>query len=151
MTKINRMPTVIIVSFFILSCLFSLSEAGNNKTLFSLRDWMTKDNDFKHKLVQSFINAAKEDNVTMRLSVDYYVKEMDALIQNSIKNGEETGIDNSFGIALKTIAVMEGDWDNGKNKLEFAEGFMGPVVFKDFMKRYPEKYNKLLQETKDNK
>jgi hypothetical protein len=76
---------------------------------------------------------------------------MESLVQNSIKNGEEAGIDNSFGATLKIIAIMEGDWDNGRNKLEYAKEFMGPVVFEDFIKRYPTKYKKLQQEAEGNK
>jgi len=148
---LNRLPIVIIVSLCFLSTLAVPLQAGDKKTVFSLRDWMAKDDDFKHKLVKAYINAANEDNVKMRLSVDYYVKEIDLLIQQSIKNGEQAGLDNSFGIALKTIAIMEGDFDNGKNKLELAKEFMGPIVFEDFMKRHPDKYKKLRQDSEGNK
>lgn len=149
--KIRTILIKTLTVIFFLFAVVSTIHSGDKKTIFTLRDWMAKDNDFKHKLVQAYINAAKEDKVNMRLPVDYYVKEIDLLIQTSIKNGEEAGIDNSFGVTLKTIAVMEGDWGNGRNRLEFAKEFMGPAVFEDFIKRYPAKYKKLKEEAEGNK
>ncbi|MDA8125288.1 MAG: hypothetical protein M0009_08890 [Deltaproteobacteria bacterium] len=107
--------------------------AGEKKTAFALRDWMGKNETFKTQLVTSFIAAAKNDRVTIRLPVEYYVREIDLLIRNSIANGEEQGLDNSWAISFKTIAAMEGDWDNGKDKLEFAKELMGPEIFRQFL------------------
>jgi hypothetical protein len=140
-----------LVVIFILLAIVATIQAGDKETIFSMRDWMAKDEDFKQQIIRSYIKAAKEDHVIIRLPAEYYKKEMESLVQNSIKNGEEAGIDNSFGATLKIIAIMEGDWDNGRNKLEYAKEFMGPVVFEDFIKRYPTKYKKLQQEAEGNK
>lgn len=145
------------VLFFIV--MLSVSPAGSSssipiespsitqpKTVFSLHDWQSKDNNFKIALMRRYIQVAREDKVFLRLPAEYYVKEIDLLIVNSIKNGESSALNNALSITIKTIAIMEGDWDNGENKLELAKKHMGPKIFEDFKSRYPDKYNKLLIE-----
>ena len=137
---------IVVCLLLFISVLVSANAA--NKTKFSLRDWMAKNDEFKVKLVQGFINLAKVDNVIIRMPVDYYVREMDLLIENTIKNRDESGLDNSYGVALKTIMIMDGDWDNGEDKLELAKKHMGPQNFETFVKKYPDKYQKLLKTNK---
>jgi hypothetical protein len=140
-----------IVSLFSLSSLPAPLQAEDKKPAFTLRDWITKDAEVKRTLVQGYIDVAKDHKVIIRLQAEHYCKEIDSLVQRMMKNGDEAGLDASVGTVIKTIAVMEGDWDNGKNKLEYAKKFMGPAMFEDFMKQYPEKYNKLLKESENNR
>ncbi|NLD39088.1 MAG: hypothetical protein GX654_19685 [Desulfatiglans sp.] len=142
---------IVFISFVIIFTftLTILAIAEEKKTAFSMRDWMEKDNGFKTKLVNEFISVAKKNGVLIRLPVEYYVKEIDLLIQNSINNGNEHALDNSWAISFKTIAAMEGDWDNGKDKLLFAQELMGSELFKQFIKMYPDKYEKLFKQSKD--
>ncbi len=116
------------------------------KTAFSGRDWMTKDYTFKLHIVELFIHYAKNDNINIRLPASYYVHEVDKLINNSIYRGDMSGLDNSIGVALKTLAVMDGDWDNGQDKCELAKKHMGPEFFEFFRKNYPEKCKNLCGE-----
>jgi hypothetical protein len=140
----------VLILFMIVFCIAVTmgALAGEKKTAFSLRAWNGKDNAFKTKFVTSFIAVAKGNGVTIRVPVEYYVKEIDLLIQNSVKNGDEQSLDNGWVISFKTIAAMEGDWDNGEDKLQFAQELMGPEIFKQFMKTYPDKYEKLLKQSK---
>ena len=86
--------------------------------------------------------------VIIRFSPEYYVKELDSTIANSIRNHDEKGLTYSVGIMLHTIAAMDGDWDNGENKLEHAKKLLGPAVFEEFKNTFPQKYAKLLEERK---
>jgi hypothetical protein len=40
---------------------------------------------------------------------------------------------------------MEGDYDNGKDKVAFAKEYMGEDGFQMYKKMYPEKYEKLIR------
>lgn len=126
-------------------CIASLLVIGVSssfgQTAFSLEDWLKKDYAFKIDLVKGFIEFAKKEKITMRRSPEYYVTEIDSLIANTIRNGDE--LTHSLGVSLKTIAVMDCDWDNGKDPLEEARVLLGEAIFEDFRKNYPEKYGKL--------
>ena len=134
---------IIIVSIFLLAA-GSPPEAGGS-TDFSLRDWMDKDGMYKIKLVREYIAAAGQDHVIIRQPAEYYVKEIDTVVQNSTKNGNTAGLENPVGLIVKIIAIMDGDWDNGEDKLELARQFMGPVAFDNFVRQYLGKYQKLMK------
>lgn len=127
---------------FILLVLPTGSSEG--QTVFSLEAWMKQDKGFKLTLTKAFIDVAKEDKVILRLPVEYYVKEIDSLVENSIKNRDDAGLKTSVGIALKTVAIMDCDWDSGKNRLDEARAFLGETYFEFYKKNYPEKYQKLV-------
>ena len=48
----------------------------------------------------------------------------------------------NLGNIFKTIAVMEGDYDNGKDKVAVAKEYMGEDGFQMYQRMYPEKYEK---------
>jgi hypothetical protein len=85
----------------------------------------------------------KEKEVQIRLTPDYYVKELDSLLEIYKRNNDEGALASSLGVAFHTIAAMEGDWGNGEPKLEHAKNWMGSW-FEKFKELYPEKYEKLL-------
>jgi hypothetical protein len=128
-------------SLFIATFLVVGVSSSFGQTAFSLEDWMKKDYNFKIDLVKGFIEFAKKEKITIRLSPEYYVREIDSLIANTIQSGDD--LTPSLGVSLKTIAVMDCDWDNGKDPLEEARALMGKAIFEDFRKNYPEKYGKL--------
>jgi hypothetical protein len=70
------------------------------------------------------------------------------MIANAFKNNDLEGLDGSLGVVIHTLAAMEGDWDNGENKLEHAKKWMGPAHFEVFKQTYPEKYKRLLEASK---
>ena len=111
---------------------------------FSLRVWTTQDPAYKLQLVSALIQSMK-DKITMRLPAAYYVAELDKLAKNDVSNGHPEALDYPWGISFKTIAVMDCDWDNGQDRLQFAQRFLGPDNFATFKKDYPDKYQKLAQ------
>lgn len=122
----------------------SCSALCGNDLNFSMREWTAKDHAYKLKLVTALIKSMK-DKITIRLPADYYVTELDKLAKNDVSNGHPEALDYPWAISFKTIAVMDCDWDNGQDRLQFAQGFMGADVFATFKKNYPDKYQKLTQ------
>ncbi len=51
---------------------------------------------------------------------------------------------------IHTIAAMDGDWDNGENRLEHAKKLLGPDNFTWFKDMFPQKYARLLEERKED-
>lgn len=133
-----------LLKIFICTVLAAPITSSQGQTAFGLEAWLKQDRGFKLALVKGFIDVAKEDKVTLRLPTEYYVKELDNLVENSIKNRDEARLKTSVGIALKTIAVMDCDWDNGKDRFEEARAFLGEATFDFYKKNYPAKYQKLI-------
>ncbi len=109
-----------------------------------VRAWLSYSFETKLALLKGFIDHARQDNVRMELPAEYYVREVDSLVKNSIANNDTAGLDTTpLGLAIHTIAAMEGDWGNGENKCDHARTLMGPDVFEQFKVMYPAKYDRL--------
>ena len=93
--------------------------------------------------MKSWIQFAAENHVTLQLPVEHYVNELDLLVKNSIANGDVTGLKGSVGVSLKTIAVMDCDWNDGADRFETARKFMGEEILNNMKLLYPDKYERL--------
>jgi len=113
---------------------------------FPASEWMKRDTRFKLKVMREVIAQAKRDSIIIRFSPEYYMKEVDAVIENAIRNRDEKCLDTSVGIMIHTIAAMDGDWDNGESKLEHARKWLGPTHLEHVKKLFPQKYARLLSE-----
>ena len=91
------------------------------------------------------IEMTKENKVILRLPAEYYVKEIDSIIENALQNNDLECLNKPLGVLIHTVAAMDGDWDNGENKLKHAKKWMGPGNFMFFKELYPEKYKRLLE------
>ena len=125
--------------------LFILPYIALAQSKFPVRNWMGLDSSAKLNIMRVFIERAAEDKVILRLPAEYYVKELDLLIENAFRKNDLEGLNNPLGVVIHTIAAMEGDWDNGENKLEHAKKWMGQEYFETFKQLYPDKYRKLLE------
>jgi hypothetical protein len=143
--KLCVVPLSAAVCFVLVCCTAAWAQSK-----FPASEWMKKDTRFKIGILQEFIARAKKDSITMRFSPEYYVKEVDATIENAIRNHDEKGLTTSVGIMIRTIAAMDGDWDNGESKLEYAQKWLGPENFEGFKERFPQKYAKLLEPRKSD-
>jgi len=132
---IRMMLVTSIAAVLLASAIQTLAE-----TAFSLEAWMSKDPEFKLGLVQQWIAVAKDDGVTIRLPAAYYVVEIDSLISNSIANDDVEGLKESLGVSLKTIAIMDCDWDDGTNRLQAAAAYLGEENLVAIREIYPDKY-----------
>lgn len=110
----------------------------------SITAWIVTSHKDKVSIIGHLKEFFRKDGVTIKLSSEYYVNEMNGVIYNSIVSGDITPV-NKTGILniFKTIAIMEGDYDNGKNKVEIAKEHMGQETFQMYKAEYPEKYKKL--------
>ena len=122
----------------------------------TITTWILASRESKIKLIDQLKKIFKDkENVTIKLPDSYYVDEVNGVLYNSIKNGD---IDESkkrgLGVTFVTIAMMDGDYDSGKNsRVEELRKHMGEEMFNRYKKEYPEKYEYLFkldkQGTKD--
>lgn|GEM_PF-5306598 len=112
-------------------------------TAFSMNKWRASAPDFKLQLLGVLIQEAKKHNEIIKLPPEYYVKELDQLVLNSIANGDEAGLDNPMMLSFKTIAIMDCDFSNGHNPYEYAKSFFGEDNLESMKAIYPEKFNRL--------
>jgi len=108
--------------------------------------WLLLKREDKIKVVDNLKKMFKDkDNVTIKLPSAYYVDEINGVMYNSIKNGDidETN-KRGIGIMFKTIAMMDGDYDNGKNRIEELRKHVGEELFQIIKEKYPDKYEHLI-------
>lgn len=124
--------------------LLDLKEEKGCSPLAGYEEWFSWSSKTKLKVVKGFIEVAKENGVIIKQSPEYYAKEVDIVL-----SGPHNPEIIPLGTALRTIAVMDGDWDDGSgNKLGIASMYLGPGLIKLMREMDPEKYEKLLGESK---
>ena len=107
--------------------------------------WIAMTREDKLKIINKLKEAYSKNGVVMRLSDSYYVDEINGVLYNSLESGETVfRSGKGMGHIFKAIAVMDGDYDNGKNKVELAKEALGPDMFEFYKATYPKKYEKLL-------
>ena len=117
-------------------------EAKNTITL-----WLAMDRKTKIKLMNNLKEMFKQKSqVIIDRSSSYYVNEINGVLYISILKGDidrttKQGLRNIF----KTIAVMDGDYDDGRNKVEIFKELIGEEVLQEFKKQYPGRYHSLLK------
>lgn len=130
------------ILFTVLSLSLTVAYA---ETKFSMRQWMQLDPAKKLAVITVAIQDEAANKVFIRLPPSHYVEALDELAANTIANGNGGDLDSqSVGVTFKTIAVMDCDWDNGQDRLEFAKQLMGPKTFAVFQDGYPDKYKRLV-------
>ena len=115
------------------------------RSQFPVREWSKLSHDQKIGVISRAIELARQDGTRIRLPAAYYVREIDALRQSYVDTGNEAALDTPVGLNFKTIAVLEGDWDDGEGRVEQARRLLGPGLFEEFKARSPEKYRHLLE------
>lgn len=114
---------------------------------FSFDTWFKLKQLHKASIIKETIRLHQCDNVIIGLPAEYYIRELDAVMFNLFINdnkNREIMKTISISVSFHTIAAMEGDWDNGENKLLHAINWMGPDTTKELKRLFPAKYNKLL-------
>ena len=87
----------------------------------------------------------QNDGAIISRPAAYYVNEINSLIYSCVIAGDVgPGRARGVGVMLKTIAVMDGDYDDGTDKLELARNHLGREYFEIFKRRFPDKYQYLL-------
>ena len=121
------------------------STRADGQSQFTSRRWLQLDGPTKLAVLHEFIELARRDRIHIRQSPEYYVRELDALAELYLRTDNQQALDSSLGVALHTLAAMDGDWDNGEPKLEHARRWMGDW-FETFRTRFPDKYRRLVED-----
>jgi len=81
---------------------------------------------------------------------EYYVDEINGVIYNSTKGDKYFSTSKEgLGVIFRTIALQEGDFDNGKGKVEALKEYMGEEGLKWYKEEYPKKYQYLIEMDKE--
>lgn len=124
--------------------ILDFKEERGGGPLIGAKQWFGLTQKTKIEVVRGFIKTAKENGSTIRQSPEYYVKEVDLTL-----SGPHNTEIVPLGAALRVIAVMDGDWDDGSgNKLGIARRLLGSGLLKMMREMEPEKYEKLIDEPK---
>jgi len=86
----------------------------------------------------------EKEGATISNPSEYYVDVVNTVLYKRIVEG---GLDSLQGLKslFLTTALMEGDYDNGKDKVELLKEHLGEKVFEDYKKDFPEKYQYLVE------
>jgi len=92
----------------------------------------------------------EKENTVIRLPASHYVDELNGVIYNNLsrENGFEE-LRRGLGAMFKTIALMDGDYDNGKSMVETLRNYSGEDLFEYFKVNFPDKYEKLVKLDKE--
>lgn len=109
--------------------------------------WILTSRADKVKVIEQVIGMFKQrDGALISRSADYYVNEINGVMYNSIVKGDiEHSNRRGVGVMLKTIAIMDGDYNDGTDKVTLARKQMGSEIFEAFKNKYPDKYQYLLK------
>jgi hypothetical protein len=111
---------------------------------FTLDQWKKLRYQDKIGIIDEALRLHKNDGVIVNLPSSFYVKELDLIMLNFITSKDRDNLRNtSIGVTLHAIAAMEGDWGNGEGQCEHAKRYLGEDAFDDFIRLFPDKYNKL--------
>ena len=92
----------------------------------------------------------EKKSIIIKNPTEYYVNEINNVIYNSAKNDKYfITTKEGIGVIFRTIALQEGDFDNGKGKIETLREYMGEDKFEWYKETYPEKYQFLVEMDKE--
>ena len=113
--------------------------------------WFIMERKDKIALIDTLKEMFKEKGVTIKNPSAYYVDNINNVLYKSLLN-EDFFVHTKKGIGtiFKTIAIMEGDYDDGsgRSKVEILKDFLGEKLFKWYEKNFPKKV-KYLYELED--
>ncbi|MEI8349871.1 MAG: hypothetical protein WCI77_06935 [Candidatus Omnitrophota bacterium] len=114
----------------------------------SIAIWIVWPREGKIALVDSLKKIFLEKEGTkINNPSEYYVDIINTALYNSIC---ENKLKNTKGIKalFVTTVLMEGDFDNGEDKVELLKNHLGEKLFEAYKKEYPEKYQYLVEMAK---
>jgi hypothetical protein len=117
-------------------------EAGNSMVI-----WLMTDREKKIVIIDAVKQMfQKKEDVIISKSASYYVDEMNGVLYNSIENGDIANFKGrGVGNIFKTIAIMDGDFDNGQDRVELFKEWLGEDILELYREEFPDRYEKLLK------
>ncbi|MDD3375151.1 MAG: hypothetical protein PHY73_05460 [Candidatus Omnitrophica bacterium] len=111
----------------------------------TLLAWVGLSQEDKIKILGALIEIHRQEGTIVERHPVYYAKEIDKTLYIGLRKGtfREMG---GIGIVFKTIAVMDGDFDNGEDPKVLLESWMPVEVIEVFKQTYPKKYKRIFGE-----
>lgn len=124
----------------------SQKEQKNTMTIWVITNRQTKI-DLIEKLKEIWLENEK---VVIKLPASYYIDEINQAMYNSLKSDSwSDDFQRGLGVMFKAIALMDGDFDNGKSYIATLKAYFSDEWIQFFKDNYPDKYDKLIKLDKE--
>jgi len=113
----------------------------------TLSAWVGFSQEDKIAILKVLIETFGKEGAVVKRSPVYYSREIDKILYNGLKSGtfrEMKGI----GMIFKTIAILDGDFDNGEDPKVLLETWAPSEAIEAFKKNNPERYERVFGEQK---
>jgi hypothetical protein len=108
--------------------------------------WLLLSHEEKKAVVDGLKENFRASGVVIEHPSDHYVSEINGIIYRSIITGDISSTNKKgLGTIFKTVALMDGDFDDGQNKIKALQDYIGQEKFEEYKKLYPDKYRHLLE------
>jgi hypothetical protein len=108
--------------------------------------WINMDRNDKIRLIDTLKEKFRENGVIIGYPSEYYVNEINGVIYNDMQREEMINpTKKGVGAIFKSIALMDGDYNNGGSRIEALREYSGEELFEYYKEHYPEKYEYLLK------
>lgn len=106
--------------------------------------WIMAPREDKEKIIQHLMDKFSQNGVEFRQPVSYYVNAINgvlyqSLILDNIFSMQKKGI----GTIFKTVAILDGDFDNGQDKRTVLFDHCGPDIFKQYCEKQPLRFERI--------
>jgi tetratricopeptide (TPR) repeat protein len=109
--------------------------------------WLIMDREDKITMIDGLKERYRQNGITVRYPSSYYVDEINGVIYKSIIKGDkDTVLRKGIGTCFKTIAIMDGDYNDGRDKIEIFIDYLGEEMLEIYKQMYPDKYKRLLKQ-----
>ena len=106
--------------------------------------WIIYDRDEKKEMVNFLKKAFAEEGAVVRKTASFYVNQINIRIYHTLQENKSEYLEIiDLGILFKSLAIMEGDFDDGTNKIEQFKIWYGENGYEQLKENYPEKLEKL--------
>ena len=108
--------------------------------------WIVMSSEEKAAVVNGLKESFKENGIIISQPTEFYVSEINNAIYRSILTGDINSTNKKgLGAIFKTVALIEGDFGDGTNRVESLKEYIGQDKFEEYKKLYPAKYERLLK------
>ena len=96
------------------------------------------------KRIEFLKKAFAEEGAVVRKTASFYVNQINIRIYHTLQENKSEYLEIiDLGILFKSLAIMEGDFDDGTNKIEQFKTWYGENGYEQLKENYPEKLEKL--------
>ena len=100
--------------------------------------WILLSQDDKIKIVENIKKEFIKNNVVILKNSIYYVNKINNIIYQSILSRDANfRLDDKIKSLMKLIAVIEGDYDDGRNKKDVLVEYIGEDAANEYKFKYP--------------